>query len=131
MSKPVISHTPAPWHWADGWKKYKVGLGEFEGPKFLGLQLLGADGEEIIPMRVDHHEVIIDFNSAEEEPIAQGNREFIIRCVNSHQALLEACKEALWVLDSLSPVDSETKANIKNAAVKVLDAIRLAEKPHD
>lgn len=55
------------------------------------------------------------------EKIAQANREFIVRAVNSHEALLEACKLAL---ETLTPArNNEEKA----AVLAIQTAIKLAE----
>lgn len=59
---PNAKHTPGPWRWADGWTPDTFGSedGEYSGEKYADLRLLGANGESVIPLRVDHHSVEMD-----------------------------------------------------------------------
>jgi hypothetical protein len=87
--------TPRPWKWADGWKDYKLYEPDtYDHEKYLDLQLIGANGQEVLPMRVDHYKVGLDFDPSGAEPISKSDRELIVRAVNNFDSLLAACKAA-------------------------------------
>jgi len=57
----VTKHTPGPWSWGDGWTAEAFGYGETHtGEKYADLRLMGPSGQEIIPIRIDHFEIIVD-----------------------------------------------------------------------
>jgi len=84
-------HTKTPWKWADGWDGYVVPDREYQGEKYRSLQLLGKNGEEVIPMRVDHYNLEFDCHPGQ-PPISEADRKLIVRAVNNHEALLLAAK---------------------------------------
>lgn len=91
--------TARPWHWGDGWKRpHNTRPGDpasYAGcERYMRLQLFGPNDEEIIPIRIDHFESEWDCDENCEPPTA-ADRAFILRAVNSFDALLAACKSAL------------------------------------
>jgi hypothetical protein len=88
-------HTPRPWIWGDGWEDIdKIGTvyhNDGENPsieKYMDLQLYGKVGP-IIPIRIDHFEVIYDG-----DPINKADR----RLIEAAPDLLLACQSALYPL---------------------------------
>ena len=104
-----MKYTPGPWIWGNGWKVAdKIGTVYYddgENPqieKYMDMGLKGADGEIIIPLRIDHYKMIYDG-----KPITPIHRNLIA----SAPELLEACKLMLAAWEQLLP-------NLKNGVVQ-------------
>ena len=83
--------TKRPWRWNDGY--------EAMSDKYADCQLVDADGDAVIPIRIDHHEAIWDTEhptSDDEDnpreydvrPTAE-DRELIVAAVNALPSLLD------------------------------------------
>lgn len=59
-----VKHTRGPWHWGHDWKVWDATpwntREEYSGPKYADIALYGANGREVIPVRIDHYEVLWD-----------------------------------------------------------------------
>ena len=52
-----MKYTPGPWEWGDGWgREHNFGEGSESCDKYMDMRLWGANGSEIIPIRIDHYE---------------------------------------------------------------------------
>jgi hypothetical protein len=85
----MSEHTPGPWSWGSGWRlvgsRYDVSKRE---NKYLTLGLYGADGVQIIPIRVDHYQPEWD----PDEDLQQPN--------DADRALIEAAPDLLLACKS-------------------------------
>lgn len=85
--------TPAPWAWGDDWATLeRPSDNEFGGDKYAELSLIGNEGQEIIPLRVDHYEAIWDCRDPRNEPSA-ADRDIIAHAPSDLAALLELVRE--------------------------------------
>ena len=70
----MTEFTPGPWKWSKDWTKV-ANRGEEITVKYASLCLFGGDGREIIPLRVDHYNImydgyVADFKEADRRLIA-------------------------------------------------------------
>lgn len=95
----MSAHTPTPWRWGKDWVPESFGddhNSEYSGVKYADLQLYGAGRDAVVlPLRIDHYSVEVDCIKCMEGIIRTADREFILRAVNCHDDLLEACRAAL------------------------------------
>lgn len=82
-------HTPTPWRWAD-WNATFGTLEDAENMKTLETAN-GFGPEPRIAKRESHSQHILTV----EDYILEADKAFIVQCVNSHAALVEALKCAL------------------------------------
>ncbi len=84
----MSTFTPGPWHWGDGWVPETFGDGddEFGSEKYADLRLLGANGEEIIPLRIDHYNFFFD-QASSIEAIPTADRTLIASAPELYEAL--------------------------------------------
>jgi hypothetical protein len=100
MNKEKTQHTPTPWHVEES---ADHGIGKFRG-------IFGPDGFEI----VNQHGVLTKSDAA-----------FIVRAVNSHEALLEAARYAFEYLSPKGDVKKDFSGH--NAMATLSRAIARAE----
>ena len=81
--------TPRPWKWNEtsvGWRgDFGTPGGELTGDKYLDLGLLGADGRYVLPLRLDHYEIVFD---GYPQDFKEADRALIVKAVNHHDTLL-------------------------------------------
>lgn len=114
-----MPHTPEPWHWGDGWEEavdsdgaLRLGGGA-DSIKYASLQLFGGDGTEIIPIRIDHFDVIFDGDR-----IPPADRALIAAAPK----LLAACREAMRCLTGESDLEWLSYQKYKEAPYHFLYA---------
>ena len=119
-----MKHTPGPWSWGDDWRvPDEIGTVYFsdgENPaikKYMDLELRGPNGT-VIPIRIDHYEVIYDG-----EPIRKADRALIAAAPD----LLDAAK---MLLASLAWKEKRSGTTY-NGADSVRAAIAKAERKED
>ena len=108
-----MKHTPGPWKWGDGWERehnFEEGSGTCD--KYMDMRLWGADGSEIIPIRIDHYEPEWDCPYDCETP-NKADRDLIVAAPD----LLEACKALKSIIDNCEPY-SEEAINQAGVAIK-------------
>ena len=95
-----MKHTPGPWSWGDDWRvPDEIGTVYFsdgENPaikKYMDLALRGPSGT-VIPIRIDHYEVIYDG-----KPISKADRA-LIAAAPDLLAALEAITRRVPILSS-------------------------------
>ena len=112
-----MKHTPGPWKWAEDWKKidklgtvYQGSRGPRGIEKYMNLQLFG-EGKEIIPIRIDHYEVIYDG-----KPIRKADRDLI----EAAPDLLEACQKVSEFHERYDTIGTISVSiwNMLNSAIK-------------
>lgn len=88
----MSKHSPAPWTWQDGFVDIR--------DKYADCRLLAADGSEVLPIRMDHHDPIWDVDPGitddgdESEPVIKPSPE--------DRALLAAAPDLLAALEGLA-----------------------------
>lgn len=106
--------SPGPWHWDDGWLQAEqhgyFGCEEREdsGLKFAALELFDANSKNVIPIRIDHYEIIYDG-----DPITPANRALIA----SAPDLLAALEELLEVAEIQIGITHSRQVNLARAAL--------------
>lgn len=60
--------TKGPWKWGADWTDEAFGDpdDEYSGAKYADLRLIGADGSAVIPLQIDHHDVMVDHDGTKE-----------------------------------------------------------------
>jgi hypothetical protein len=121
-------HTPGPWQWAEGWDE--LSTDEYGNPeqKYLDLRLIGRDGEDVVPLRLDHRRVEIDTKRSGPETILPADRQVIAAAPD----LLAAARLALGGFDPITGADdaychrgeSYTRNECRNC--QRVDALRAA-----
>jgi hypothetical protein len=111
----MTKHTSGKWYWGEGWETVdKVGTvysNDGENPdieKYMDLQLYDENGKEIIPIRIDHFEVIYDG-----DPIPKEVRNLITAAPD----LLEACELAISSIQA-TEINRKTRFIIEQAISK-------------
>lgn len=94
LSHAAPKHTPGPWEWGAGWTNPDTFPQESEewepgGAKYADMRLLGADGSEIIPLRIDHREWLFDSRRAA-AAIPEADRQLIAAAPDLYEALRQA-----------------------------------------
>ena len=116
-------HTPGPWHWKeDGWTAADAGgslyFSDGEGnqliDKYMGLQLMAGE-KEIIPIRIDHWQVIYDG-----DPISSADRRLIAAAPELLEAL-QALTGGLWIEQQAEERDF-VRAHLKAARAAIAKA---------
>ena len=95
-------HTSGPWRWGPDWNKVakaeneNLDEDEFAVPKYADLGLYGKDGETILPIGVDHYQIMYDGYANE---LSEADR----RLIEASPDMYEACKEALRMYRAVHP----------------------------
>lgn len=79
--------TPGPWKWnEDDWSLFERNEEDEDVQKYLDLRLTGEHGIDIIPIRVDHQEYILDTSVTCAEP-KRADRDLIAAAPDLYDAL--------------------------------------------
>ena len=107
-------HTPGPWMW--GTEFSKLGRGDEEIPKFANCCLCGPDGQDIIPIRIDHGEPLWDIDPGAWNGVfpTKADRDLIAAAPD----LLEACRKALSEYSTHDQGTIDTRMALRAAIAK-------------
>jgi len=94
----TTTHTSLPWHWGKDWDTFVLSaVDEYNGDKYADLTLRGADGTDIIDLRIDHYKPEWDVDEEISQPNA-ANRRLIVTSVNNHGKMLEALHMSIEIM---------------------------------
>lgn len=94
--------TPGPWAWGDDWAILH------EGDKYAELSLFGGEGQEIIPLRIDHY--VPRWQTAKGAEPSAADRELIAHAPTDLAACVEALSEARFLLQHAKfPIPSDAQ----------------------
>lgn len=120
MTSPITktTHTPGPWKWGTDWDKFQIDP-ETGDPteKYLDIALrseslfIHGQGAMVIPVRVDHYGVELDY--AGDEPFSKADRALLAAAPD----LLEALRECLEVICGNNAVDAHNAIAEARAAL--------------
>lgn len=124
-------HTPEPWNWHPDWKELEFEDGR-PASKYLSLQLCNANGDDVIPLRVDHYEVELDYGDV---VISEADRARIVTCVNALSGVSDPAQAIAKARDTLRAISQIEGCMDKQATKKVTklahEAIALLGEPEE
>ena len=103
----TAKHTPTPWI-------AKLGEYNFTGPENGRAIMDSTNGIRICDVDSKANQKRNDYKCA--DPERDANAAFIVKAVNSHEALVEACQEALKIIEAKWP--NSTLLNKLEGAIK-------------
>lgn len=94
--------TKGPWVWGNGWDDPILASEDSDerGSKYADCRLLGPDGAEVIPIRVDHYEPIWDTTERCEQP-TRDDRALIAALRNAAPHLIAVVDIATRIRDDM------------------------------
>lgn len=124
----LTGFTPGPWKWGDAYEQYERepwGNKDYDGPKYADMRLV-AGNTEILPIRIDHHEIIWDSANGLGD-LSKANRALIAAAPD----LLELARLGLELAESVQAnwdLELQGKASLDTNMVVVNKAHALREK---
>jgi hypothetical protein len=144
----VLPKSKLPWRWGEGWEELEEAYqayededqslepgpnsneyGEFRRDKYMDLRLLGADNEEVLPIRVDHYDFMFDTHENGDPPCKQ-DREFILIACNFHFDMIHMLN-TLWYEICLADENNRKPEFTDIEEARILDLFERLNAAHN